>query len=151
MKRFIFTLEKVLEVKKMEENSIQKQLMSIQASIYEVEKKIISLAEKISRERGKITVKKDAKVKSNEIMTHYNYIESLSVQKESLYIDLENLKSEELKVRAKLVEKSKERKALEIMKENKYEEYKKEYKKEQQILYDEISITNHRLRQGASS
>jgi len=151
MKRFIFSLEKVLEVKKIEEKTIQKHLLYIQAKIYEVEKNILSIDEKISQERHNLSSLKSSKKNSNDIMVHYNYIESLSIDKENLYIDLDNLKMTESNVRKKLVEKSKERKTLEKMKENRYIEYRKDYYQEQQKKYDEISISNHRIRHGATS
>ena len=151
MKKFIFSLEKVLDVKKIEEKTIQKQLLYIQAKIYEVEKSILLLIEKTSMEREKVSSLKDQKNSSHDIMVIYKYIESLAVEKEQLYLDLDNLKVTESTVRNKLVEKSKERKALEKLKDNKFDEYKRENKKDQQIIYDEIAITNHRLKHGATS
>ena len=151
MKKFMFSLEKVLEVKRIEEKTIQKQLLFVQAKIYEVEQNILALTEKITLEREILSSSQNEKKNSNSIMLHYNYIESLSVEKENFYLDLDNLKHTETSIRVKLVEKSKERRALEKLRESKLQEYRKEYNKEQQILYNEISLNSHRLKQGATS
>ena len=148
MKKFSFSLEKVLEVKEIEEKVIQKNLLLLQHEIFEIEKKIAIIAEKISSERAKVCTLNMELVNSVKIMLHYKYIESLSNETEVYKKTLATLRINEQKIKLQLIEKSKERKALERLKEIKYEEFRKDYNKEQQLFLDDISIQNHRFKQG---
>ena len=148
MKRFKFSLEKVLEVKEIEEKIIQKNLLLVQNQIFETEKKITSIAEKISAERKKVCELSLKLINSVEIMLHYKFIESLNNEADFLKDNLKSLRLNEQKIKNQLIEKSKERKALEKLKEIKYEEFRKVYNKEQQLFLDDISIQSHRFKQG---
>ena len=148
MKKFSFSLEKVLEVKEIEEKVIQKNLLLLQHEIFEIEKKITLIAEKISEVKAKVCSLSMKQINTVEIMLHYKYIESLTNETEIHKNTINNLRISEQKIKIQLIEKSKERKALERLKEIKYEEFRKEYNKEQQLFLDDISIQNHRLKQG---
>jgi len=148
MKKFKFSLEKVLEVKEIEEKVIQKNLLLVQNQIYEIERKIVEIAEKISIERKNVSEVSSTVTKSTDIMLHYRYIESLSRETEICKDSLVGLRLKENEYRLQLIEKSREKKALEKLKEIKYEEFRKEYNKEQQLFIDDISIQNHRFKQG---
>ena len=151
MKKFKFSLEKVLEVKEIEEKNIQRRLQKVQSLIFETERKIFEVSEKISSEGKKINSKINSIMKSSEIMIHFKYIESLTDQLNNHKAQLRDLRLDEEQIQAELVEKSREKKAIEKLKEIKYEEYRKEHNKEQQIILDEISIQNHRLKVGSVS
>ena len=151
MKKFKFSLEKVLEVKEIEEKNIQRRLQKVQSLIFETEKNIFSVSEKISSEGKKVNSMINNIMKSTDIMIHYKYIESLCDQLNSLKAHLRDLRVDEEQITTELIEKSKEKKAIEKLKEIKYEEYRKEYNKEQQTILDEISIQSHRLKVGSVS
>lgn len=146
MKKFQFSLEKVLEVKEIEERIIQKDLMLVQRDILEKENNIQQVREKISDERIKLSLLNQKSSSSAEIMIHYKYLESLSKKIELLNNDLNLLRHKESILKNDLIEKSREKKSLEKLKEIKYEEYRKNYNKHQQIVLDEISIQNYRLK-----
>lgn len=148
MKKFKFSLEKVLEIKEIEEKLIQKNLLILQNQISETEKKITSIEEKISDERKNVSNLSMKTSNSVEIMLHYRFIESLCNEKNNNNDELKSMRLSEYKLKAQLLDKSKEKKALERLKEIKYEEFKKDYNKEQQIFIDEVSIQNHRIKQG---
>ena len=148
MKKFKFSLEKVMEIKEIEEKVIQKNLMIVQAQIYENEKKISAMMEKISDEKEKVSTITKNLTHSVEIMLHYRYIESLNNDLTNLKEALKMLRLSELQLKGQLLEKTREKKALEKLKEIKYEEFRKEYNREQQSFLDEISIQTHRLRTG---
>ena len=149
MKKFRFSLEKVLEIKEVEEKVIQKKLLLIQNEIIETEKKIISNREKISVERKKISLLSENIINSMEIMIHYKYIDGLTSEIESLQENLKRLKLQEFQIKKELIEKSKEKKALEKLKEIKFEEFKKDYNRAQQMFIDDISIQSHRFKVGS--
>jgi flagellar FliJ protein len=146
MKKFKFSLEKVLEIKEIEEKIIQKNLYLVQHQIYETEQKILTLEENISDERVKVSSLQSGPSSSMDIMLHYNYIDSMTAQIDIHNLELNDLRFKEMTIKKELIEKSKEKKALERLREIKYEEFRKEYNKAQQLFIDEISIQNHRLK-----
>ena len=148
MKKFKFSLEKVLEIKEIEEKVIQKNLYLVQNQIYETEESIKKLTENISIEREKVFQMSRATASSSEIMLHTKYIDGLQINLESLTQVLVQLREKESLIKAQLLEKTKEKKALDRLKEIKFEEYQKQYKKEQQLFIDDISIQNHRFKTG---
>jgi flagellar FliJ protein len=150
MKRFKFNLEKVLEIKEIEEKVIQKDLLLIQHQIKENEKIITNYKEKISCEKNNVTLLSSKLIKQIEIMTHYKYIDSCNAEIERLKQIISQLRTKETKLKNSLLEKSKERRTLERLKEIKFEEFKKQYNKQEQNTMDEISIQNHKLKIGGT-
>ena len=146
MKRFKFSLEKVLEIKGIEEKTIQKNLLLIQNEIMENERNIITLKENISSERKKVSNLSKSISNTTDIMVYYRYIDALSSEVENLNNNLKTLKQKEIVVKNQLIEKSKEKKSLERLKDIQFEEYRNEYIKAQQISIDAISIQNHRFK-----
>jgi len=146
MKKFIFALEKVLEVKEIEEKIIQRNLLNLQNQIFETQKKISSIRESIGKEKNKLKYMGSTVTKSNQIMIHYKYIDSLNKEIDICNDLLKTLFVKESALKAQLLEKTREKKAIERLKEIKYEEYKKEYNKSQQNFLDDISIQSHRLK-----
>jgi len=150
MKKFKFSLEKVLEIKEIEEKIIQKKLLEVQRQIYEAEAMIITLTEKIALEREKIIKMSQTTTTSNDIMLHQKYIENLDKNIVLLRESIITLRLNEEAIKKQLIEKSREKKALERLKEIKFEEFRKEYNKEQQLFIDDISIQSHRFKVGVA-
>jgi len=146
MKKFKFALEKVLEVKEIEEKVIQRDLLLLQNKIYETQKKITSIRERITDEKKLVNLIAESVTKSTQIMTHYKYIDSLNRDIDICTENLRVLYIRENELKERLLEKTREKKAIERLKEIKYEEFRKEYNKEQQNFIDDISIQNHRLK-----
>lgn len=147
MKKFQFSLEKVLEVKEIEEKILQRDIMLLQKEILDKENFILDIREKISQERINLSIINHKGAVSAEIMMHYKYLDSLQKRTEMLKNDLILLRQKEAELRSELTAKSQEKKSLERLKEIKYDEYKKNFNKTQQVILDEISIQNFRLKQ----
>jgi len=150
MKKFNFSLEKVLQIKEMEEKIIQKKLFMVQNSIYLAEQEIIAFHENIDQERENITQLINTRSSSSDVMLHYNYLEGMEFQIEILVSEIEKLKMTEIEIKNELIEKSKEKKALEKLKEIQYEDYRRGYKKEQLTIIDEISIQSFRNKRASN-
>ncbi len=148
MKKFQFSLEKVLEVKEIEEKIIQRDLMILHKEILDKENIILELKEKISQERINLSLLNQKGTVSSEIMLYYRFIESLGKKLEYYKNEVNILLIKEDKLKTDLINKSQEKKSLERLKEIKMEEYKKNYNKSQQTIIDEISIQNFRAKQG---
>jgi flagellar FliJ protein len=150
MKKFKFSLEKVLEIKEIEEKIIQKALLTIQREIFETETIISRLSENVTNERVKICKLNQSITTSKDIMLHQKHIENLENKIQFLRENLITLRINEETTRNQLIAKSREKKAIDRLKEIKYEEFRKNYKKEQQLFIDDISIQTHRFKTGSA-
>lgn len=139
MKKFQFSLQKVLDVRLVEEKILQKELALAILEQKKAEEKAKTIKTTIANEwqRGGNMVK--TTVSSSQMMLHYEYLKSLKQQylKQQNYIGLAI--SNKNKAKQKLTDKAKERKTLEILKENKLQEYKKQRKHFEQSFFDEVA------------
>lgn len=134
MKKFVFSMEKILDLREYEEKQAQIELG-----------KAIADAEKIRQQLNFVATEK-AKMLSmdisgnsiNERLVHENYLVRLDRQKEVL---LEELAAAELIVeekRAVFAEALKKRKVLSNLKEKQLQQYKKEKQLEEDNIVDDI-------------
>lgn len=134
MKKFVFSMEKILDLREYEEKQAQIELG-----------KAIGDAEKIRQQLNFVAIEK-AKMLSmdisgtsiNERLVHENYLVRLDRQKEVL---LEELAAAELIVeekRAVFAEALKKRKVLSNLKEKQLQQYKKEKQLEEDNSVDDI-------------
>lgn len=134
MKKFVFSMEKILDLREYEEKQAQIELG-----------KAIGDAEKIRQQLNFVAIEK-AKMLSmdisgtsiNERLVHENYLVRLDRQKEIL---LEELAAAELIVeekRAVFAEALKKRKVLSNLKEKQLQQYKKEKQLEEDNSVDDI-------------
>lgn len=134
MKKFVFSMEKILDLREYEEKQAQIELG-----------KAIGDAEKIRQQLNFVATEK-AKMLSmdisgtsiNERLVHENYLVRLDRQKEVL---LEELAAAELIVdekRAVFAEALKKRKVLSNLKEKQLQQYKKEKQLEEDNIVDDI-------------
>ena len=134
MKKFVFSMEKILDLREYEEKQAQIELG-----------KAIADAEKIRQQLNFVAIEK-AKMLSmdisgtsiNERLVHENYLVRLDRQKEIL---LEELAAAELIVeekRAVFSEALKKRKVLSNLKEKQLQQYKKEKQLEEDNIVDDI-------------
>ena len=134
MKKFVFSMEKILDLREYEEKQAQIELG-----------KAIADAEKIRQQLNFVAIEK-AKMLSmdisgtsiNERLVHENYLVRLDRQKEIL---LEELAAAELIVeekRAVFAEALKKRKVLSNLKEKQLQQYKKEKQLEEDNSVDDI-------------
>ena len=134
MKKFVFSMEKILDLREYEEKQAQIELG-----------KAIADAEKIRQQLNFVAIEK-AKMLSmdisgtsiNERLVHENYLVRLDRQKEIL---LEELAAAELileEKRAVFAEALKKRKVLSNLKEKQLQQYKKEKQLEEDNIVDDI-------------
>ena len=121
MKKFKFSLEKVLSLREFEENQAQIELAKAISVVTELNNKLKFIA----TERVKNNDARSNSTDLSYLMSIENYIEGLDYQKEIL---LEELAQAELILEEKrqiMIEAMKKRKALEKLKEKQLQEYKK--------------------------
>ncbi|MBE8363601.1 flagellar export protein FliJ [Leptospira borgpetersenii] len=135
MKRFQFNLEPVLSLRKKKEDEKLKsfslvagEINQIRNSIRENEKQIEFLTEDSDSLRG---------ASLRDYQLHQGYIRSLITRNENLESNIEDKKPELDAKRAELILAQKDRKILEILKENQYKVYKKLYFKKEKFELEE--------------
>ncbi len=139
MKKFSFSLEKVMDVKEIEKKIIQRQLFTLESDLNIKNKKLKKISNKFEKELRFQDDMMKKKVSSNEITLQSKYLESIKFEIENQNQDIVLLQAEIKKVRERLAEKAKEKKALEILKENKLEYFKKQVKKNEQSKLDDVA------------
>jgi flagellar export protein FliJ len=137
MAKFTYRFEQVKKVKEIFEKEAQREVAAVNLKI---ENKKLEI-ESVKKQRYAIkldlqlnTKKKAQELRMKNFLENY-YDEKLEILKKEL-VELEHEKSELIEV---LVEKSKERKIFETLKERHKEQFLEEEKKREQLALDEIA------------
>lgn len=137
MKKFKFSLEKVLSLREFEEKQAQIELGKAQSVVNDLNNQLKYIAsEKIKTN--------EARANSSDLsflMSIENYMNGLEYKKELLLEELAKAQLVLEEKRAIVVEAIKKRKTLEKLKEKQLEAYKKEYNLEEEKILDEISTS----------
>lgn len=134
MKKFVFSMEKILDLREYEEKQAQIELGKAIADAEKIRQQLNFVA----TEKAKMLSMDISAVSINERLVHENYLVRLDRQKEVL---LEELAAAELIVeekRAVFAEALKKRKVLSNLKEKQLQQYKKEKQLEEDIIVDDI-------------
>lgn len=131
-----------MELKKIEEKFIQKEVALTLNEIYQAEERLKLMEIQIEEFYKKMEELKLKPVCSPEIMLNLNYFNSLQSKHLKQKNEISQLHKQLENLQKKLLEKTREKKTFERLKEVKFDEYKKELKKEQQIFLDEITYQN---------
>ena len=135
MKKFKFSLEKVLSLREFEEKQAQIELGKAQSVVNDINEQLKFIAS----ERVKSNESRSKSSDLTFLMSIENYINGLDYKKEKLIEELVQAQIILEEKRAIVVEAIKKRKSLEKLKEKQFESYKKEYNKEEEKILDEIS------------
>ncbi len=135
MKRFQFSLEPVLNLRKKKEDEKLKAFSKVTGEINQIRNSILENEKQIELLTGESYSLQGASLRDYQL--HQGYIRSLITQNENLESDIENRKSELDSKRAELILAQKDRKILEILKENQYKDYKKLYFKKEKFELEE--------------
>ncbi len=141
MKKFSFTLDKVLSYKRQYENSLRNEHAAIMQQIAEQEKKIRQLDEADAATRRQMQTEKLHGCTILQIHVYEGYLEHLASERFQAVHVLQMLKASEEKKRAELIAAKKETTSIDKLKEKKIEEYNKSVQKEQEQLVEEF--VNH--------
>ena len=137
MKKFKFSLEKVLSLREFEEKQAQIELGKAQSVVNDINEQLKFIAS----ERVKSNESRSKSSDLTFLMSIENYINGLDYKKELLIQELAKAQIILEEKRAIVIEAIKKRKSLEKLKEKQFESYKKEYNKEEEKILDEISST----------
>ena len=137
MKKFKFSLEKVLSLREFEQNQAQIELGKAQSVVNDLNNQIKFIALEIVKSNQSRANSTDL----NFLLSIENYVNGLNYKKEILLEELAKAQLVLEEKRAIVVEAIKKRKSLEKLKEKQLEEYKKQYNLEEEKVLDEISTS----------
>ncbi len=142
VKKFKFRLEKLLKIKKQEEKQLQGEFFNLKNELYEIERKIEKKKKEI--DNSFLLLKKEKRSGVDFIEKWQRYISLLKSEKRKLE-NQKNQKNTEVQEKMnELLEKIKERKSVEILREKKFQAYLKELNKEEQNFIDEINTSRYK-------
>ena len=134
MKKFNFSLDKVLTLRAFYEKQAEIALSRAVSERDIVKNKIENIDAKVLEYSPIFSQDVDMSI----LLSTENYIKGLKVKKVELEEELISLESKVKLCIEKYTEKSKDRKILERLKDKKFEEWKKAFNKEEAIIIDEI-------------
>ncbi|MCI8512436.1 MAG: flagellar export protein FliJ [Lachnospiraceae bacterium] len=143
MKKFSFSLDKVLSYKQQLENSIRNEHAAILQQVNQQEQKIRELEAEETETRRKLDEVKRKGCSPLELNSHEGYIGYLTAELARERGVLLRLKKQEEAKRQELIEAKKETASIDKLKVRKLEEYRKLEAKEQEQLVEEF--VNHEL------
>jgi len=138
MKKFVFELQTLHDMKKQEEDFEKIQLGKIEERLKELSMKLERLDFEHNNTKSAFSKEVNQATRAPNLSQYDNYLKKIAqqaaLQKEKIKKENEE-KSENIK---RLIEIQKELKSLEKLKEKKYEEYQKDEKREEEKLIDDI-------------
>ena len=134
MKKFKFSLEKVLSLREFEQNQAQIELGKAQSVVNDLNNQLKYIASEIVRSNESRSTSSEL----NFLLSIENYVNGLNYKKEILLEELAKAQLVLEEKRAIVVEAIKKRKSLEKLKEKQLSEYKKEVLKEEENALDDI-------------
>ncbi|MCD4828108.1 MAG: flagellar export protein FliJ [Candidatus Cloacimonetes bacterium] len=142
MKKFEFSLQKVMEVRQTEEKVLQRVLADARHKLLEAREDLEALLHKLDQHLERKGKMHSVTMNSARYMLLQNYIQLLEENIDISRKRIVELEKEENEAREKLLEKSKQKKAIEKLRDNRFDEYRREMKKEEQVFLDEITAQN---------
>jgi len=139
MKRFEFPLEVLLEKRKREEEAVKlelagknKEITAAQNELLDIEKELRGLQEEEKRKRKQV---KD--VLPLKMSVSYRNKLKLDILKKGE--DIHTLQMQRGDIRKRLVKATQKKRALELLRETRYQEWLKENKRLEQVFLDDVS------------
>lgn len=150
MKRFEFPLEALLEKRKREEEAVKlelagknKEITAAQNELLDIEKELRGLQEEEKRKRKQV---KD--VLPLKMSVSYRNKLKLDILKKGE--DIHTLQMQRGDIRKRLVKATQKKRALELLREARYQEWLKENKRLEQVFLDDVSQQGFIRKKGAA-
>ena len=140
MKKFVFKLEPVLDMKKRNEEEVQVMLGMALADLQVLKDELDNIYNKKNDCQNKMEKFKASMCRIDELLTYQNYVESVVRQMGSLKVKILEMEKKVEEVRKLLAQAAKERKMIEKMKEKEFEKYQKELRTKEINFLDEIGV-----------
>ncbi len=135
MKKFVFSMEKILELRRFEQRAAETELSKVIARI----NKIQSDLEDVAAKKAGAVIESDSHTDFSFKVSAQNYISFLDSKKENLLMELAKEEMLADEKRAVVREAMQKVKVLEKLREKKFSTWKKEYEKEEENTSDDIN------------
>ncbi|WP_041667333.1 flagellar export protein FliJ [Acetohalobium arabaticum] len=139
-------MEKVLDYRQQEEDMIQQELTKIQSVLKKEKEKLNKLVTNKCEIQTKLKEKESNGINLQQAVMYRDHLEVLAAEIEEQKQVVAQIKEEFEKCRSRLLDKTKECKMLNKLKERQFANYKEEFLKEEQKNIDELA-TNNFIRQ----
>jgi len=142
-KRFVFRLEKVLDLRKQKEQEMMRELALAKESLAREERILEELRDRLAASRRELLAKQRGCLDPNEIINYLRYLDQLRE-----FIELQTLRVLEAEriveeTRELLLQATKEKKIVEKLKENQLKKYKEELMRAEMNFLDEVGTLRY--------
>jgi flagellar FliJ protein len=145
--KFKFKLEPVLKYRNILEKKEAKEFAKLHKKYDEECGKLDLINTNYKNTQKELEVKKRAGIDIKELKTYYTYLNSLNLDIKAQQLKVKEAEAKKEEQRKKLVNAQKDKKVIDKLKDNKYNEFKEEERKDEIKTIDDInSITTARTR-----
>lgn len=141
MAKFKFSLETLLRVRKREEELAEREFGEANRKVQTQREKIQKKDKEI--EEARLLVNQGNQLDPEYMSSLFSWLKHQKSERQKMLEILTALKKHLEEKRRNLLEKQKARKAIEILREKKLEEFKEEQKKKEQAFADEMAVIRH--------
>jgi len=147
MRRFHFTLEALLQLRKRKEDEVKRELAHKNREISQMQAEVKRVGAEIGElQRDSRSARSGTTISVTDLRTWVAYRHKLMHDLAASGRRVEVLRGELGAIRTRLIQATKETRAVEILKDNRFAEWKKEYNSQQQEFTDDVSQKLHAKR-----
>ncbi|MDI6870350.1 MAG: flagellar export protein FliJ [Bacillota bacterium] len=143
MKRFVFSLQTVLELKRRREEALLEELAKRTRAAAAAEERLKELRAERRRAQGELRQLLRGRLEVERVRSAQDYLAGLDERIERQRVEVRRRNEEVKACRQQVVAASQERKAFEKLRERQWEAYQKEYQRQEQVFLDEIATQEY--------
>lgn len=140
MKKFVFKLETVLDMKKRKEEDIQIKLGIAISELHKMQLKLEETYRKKGAYQSEIEFFKSSMQQVDDLLMYQNYVDSVEKLIDRMKLEIREMEKKVEEIRLLLGQTARERRIIEKMKEREYEKYQKEQRLQEINFLDEIGV-----------
>ena len=145
MAKFVFKLQKVLDVKTHKEEAIRNELQVLNYRIHHEDARLKNMKEEFEKTLNEFKDVQEQRLFIEELRYYQVYFAKIKIDIQNQLQKIEDLKQELETVRNRYIEASKEKKILEKLKDRDFDRFKDMMEKVEQGILDEIGINTFNL------
>lgn len=140
MKKFVFKLETVLDMRKRKEEEVQIKLGIAISDLHKMQMNLEETRRKKGTYQSEIEIFKTNIQQMDDLLMYQNYVDSVEQLIERMKLEIREMEKKVEEIRILLGQAARERKMIEKMKEREYEKYQKEQRLQEINFLDEIGV-----------
>lgn len=139
MRKFRFELQPVLDTRRLKEDLAKRALGEAEERLDQARARVKKIEDRIRCETAYLKTLASAEVDPEKVITSERYVDRLKAELVVAQHDVEACEAETARLKAALVERMKERKAMERLRDKAYERYKYEAARQEQAFLDDLA------------